>query len=258
MSLQNNALYGGRLYDSATYSSNEDPQTFSVPLSDSAALSELDVQDIGQALSDLSMMTEVWHVTENTHISDTVLTADSLSRSLATSLSDSDTMLDSIGKSVSKVFSEITTSMPALYGTRLYSSPLYSGDLTEVSIIIRDSLIVLATLVRTDSLSMADARYFNANRSAHDVMAIVDSRIVAREVKALRERLLIQSWVELRLCKADPWTSQSAQPVPAAAFPTYGQTLYDQSLYGSTVGITWTPPSSPDEAWTNDDTLNDH
>lgn len=80
MSVQTIILYGNRLYDVVTYSTNQDPQSFSATLSDTATLSDSEVQNGNKALSDSATLADVQIVTTGIKgLSDTSTLAEILS-----------------------------------------------------------------------------------------------------------------------------------------------------------------------------------
>jgi hypothetical protein len=95
VSILNLVLYGNRLYDQETYSINEDAQTFSVTLSDSVSLSDLDRAEAIKALSDSLLLTDSILRASTKRLSDSLTLSDSHSFIATEVLSDSISVTDS-------------------------------------------------------------------------------------------------------------------------------------------------------------------
>jgi hypothetical protein len=183
-----------------------------------------------------------------------MLTLSSMIKNLAHVLSDSATMSDSRAFTVTKILPP-TPSIPAsqaLFGTMLYSSPLYSTIPAFVygePISISDAVIkITATKILADSLSMADVKSLTTIRVLLESLLMLDLGILFTATKAANDFIILNEWLTITMEKAEIW---NFAPVVEPPSQLYGQSLFAKELYSSVPSSTWTNPSESSENFTN-------
>jgi hypothetical protein len=155
MSTQTLVLYGNRLYDQVTYSTNQDSQTLTANLSDSVPLSDSRLFDLAHGLADTLILSDI-AVTRSSikALLDTLILTDSHTFIDARMLADFLILSDLIVRIATKTTSDFiilnewlsitlikadiwtlaspepdleTVFAPPLYGKVLYSKTLYGG-----------------------------------------------------------------------------------------------------------------------------------
>lgn len=162
MSTQTEVLYGNRLYDQVTYSTNQDPQTFTATLSDSTSLSDARVIDtITQALSDLATLSDARIITSGTKVlTDTETLSDSIAKTLSHALSDSTSVTDStVVKTITKAISELIT-------------------LSEARIIVSGTKVLPDTVTLTESIAKILSHAFSDSTSLSDIRTITATKVI--------------------------------------------------------------------------------
>lgn len=250
MSTTTLVLNGNRRYGSVTYSENNDPQTLTANLSDSASMADVDTAKATKPLTDTETLSDVITKLVNKLLADTTTLTEARIIEAVKALSDSTTLsearafafvlpiadilseVDARVMTATKVLSDITTSTPNLYSKTLYGGHTYSSDFTAINIYMRDALVKEILRLFSESLSIAD------------------STVVVRQTKGFLDFILLQSWLRLDLHRADIWTVTPASPDVTIALTLYDNTLYGGSrLYAATPKVTWTGGSVDVTVW---------
>lgn len=256
MSIQTEVLYGNRLYGAVTYSNNNDPETLTANLGDTASMVDADTTSGAIPLSDTESLADtIIKLVEKT-LAESQTLSDSKIVEILQTLSDTFSMSDALGftafrrsdetmaladtilHTVNKALTEVTTSSQNLYAKTLYGAHTYSGDFTLINIYMRDKIIIQLQKGLSDILSLAD----------HTAL---------QQTKGFTDFILLQSWLRLDLQRANIWTVASASSPVHNILSLYAASLYGaQKLYAATPVTLWEKTGSPAENWGNEDGQN--
>ncbi len=271
MSIQTIVLFGNRLYDKTTYSTNQDPQSFSATLSDSMSMTDSEKQLAIKAIAEAITMAEAWITAGNKVLTDSATMTETLAKAL-------------IMHTLTDTFSATDTRVIA--ATKALSEALAVADAI---------IVASATKSLSDNFTLTEQRLLQAVKVLVDSVTVEDSTISVRQIKGLSEFILLNDWLEMRWKKAEVWQSTPAfgfrpshihnygpgvyygvdfyssnpsvnwllQTANSAAWqmntlevpvlPLYAQTLFGQKPYGATPAVGWTKPDNTGrQAWTNE------
>jgi len=134
-------------------------------------------------------------------------------------------------KTVEKVFSEITTSSPVLFGAKLFGAHTYSSDMIDPAIYMREKI------VHTIGKVVAEA------------ITVSDRNIAIHQTKGLLDSLVVQEWVEIQLHRVNIWASTPANEVISNILTVFGKSLYAEELYAATPTVSWDHQGSDKATW---------
>lgn len=270
MSVQNIVLYGAILYDPDTYSTNQDPQSFTATLTDTATLADLEIQNATKVAADAISMAEAWIASGKKVLADSAAMGETIAKSLAMA-----TLLESLG----------------LSDARVIASKKALADVIAVA----DTIVTLnATKAVTEAMTLTEQRLMAAVKILAESLTVSDAKIQLAQIKGLSDFALLKDWIELKLVRAGIWQSTPAfgfkpsnihlygpgvfygvdfyasnptvawlvstpaqttwemEPTVGAVLPLYGQTQYGPQPYSATPEASWTKPvSTARQAWTN-------
>lgn len=271
MSVQTIVLYGNRLYDAETYSTNQDPQSLSAILSDAMAMTDSEKQNAIKAIAEAITMAET-RIMSGTKV-----------------LTDSSTMIETLAKAL--IMHTLTDSV-SMSDTRVIAATKALAE----ALAVADTLIVTTgTKALTESLTMTEQRLIAAVKILVDSLTVADATVNILQDKGLSDFILLKDWLELRWQKANVWQItpaynfrpssihnygpgvyygvdfyssnpsvnwllQTASPATwqmtslvVVTPPLYAQTLYAGKPYGATPAVGWTKPvNAGQQAWTNE------
>ncbi len=248
MAIQTAVEYGNRLYSQPTYSSNQDPQTFLVSLSDTTSISESLADSINSILADLLTLVDAKVVSNKKVLSDTVTSADTLIASAAHPLADSVALSEARIISAVKVFADALASL--------------------------DALSIQANAALAETLFLTDAKLISAVKRLTDTLGVKDPLLTKLGKKVLTDFIVLNEWIAIKLQRGGIWTDSSpssaswaTSPLDPAVwaitsasekkdkvFPLYSLVLYGKVLYGTNQKVEWKANApSTISGWTNHD-----
>jgi len=227
MSNQTVVLYGNRLYDNITYSSNQDPQTFSASLSDSTSLTDARILDtITQLLADIQALIDTRLFSSQKILADTENLSENLIKLLNHSFSDSISLSDSEVLLNKKVLQDTISALESIITT-----------------------IGIKALLET--LTLTESRFFQTSRILLETLVLHELSITVHESTTLADFTILNEWLSLKLNRANIWTSKSASETVNAILEIYDKSLYDKPLYSGMAGIDWIIPNNDSATWIN-------
>lgn len=225
MSIQTEVLYGNRLYDKVTYSTNNDPESLSLSLSDSTS-----VTDSTTAESATKALAE------------TITFTESLITSGIKALSDSTTMTETFIKKLSHAFSDTTTLSDAMV--------IRAIKVLSDAFVVTDSLIIKSSIkALSDTVTLSEQRLFQLHSVLADSLSILDNTVVIRATKGLTDFIILNDWLSVILDKANIWATQSAQHNTGSENVLYDVPEYNQDLYSVNPVTTWRQGTEASALW---------
>lgn len=215
MALLTDVLYGNRLYSQETYSSNEDPESLSILLSDSTPMTESTVDSINQVLAD--------------------------------ALSSSDAL---ITLSIAALSDTITITEQDLFQIQAYLSDSINILDSRVAILRTKPITDFIILNEWISIVLAKANIW-ATQSAQSSTTTDE---VLYSIPEYDRNLYSSSPITLWQQGEEASVIWTAENSTAITLPLYSQVLYAKSLYGSMPTVVWKDESIPvGENFTNFD-----
>lgn len=214
MSLTTDVLYGNRLYGQPTYSENNDPQSLSLPLSDSTTTSDSIVDSATQIISDAMGLTEILATSGIKVLSDSSSLTDLLRTLAGFNLLEIETLSDSTVIRVIKTLSDL--------------------------FIVTDSLISVSALkMLSDSSTLSEQRLFQLHTTLAESLSILDNRIQISQTRSITDFIILNEWISIVLGKANIWATQGAQTNSSGKNVLYDVPEYSKDLYSADPTIQW-------------------
>lgn len=278
MSIQTDVLYGNRLYAGPTYSSNNDPESLSLSLSDTATLTETRVDSINQVLADAMSLTETIAKAVTRSLADSTTMTDSEANNATKTLSESVTTSDASIRTAIKALSESTTmsetKVTAGIKALADSSTLvesfvkvlmfarfdsvFMTDVTAIKVVkalsdafsITDSLVKISAIKSlSDATTMTEARLFRLHSVLADSLVMLENRTINGK-KGLTDFIILNEWISIVLAKANIWSTQSAQQPHTQDNTLYSVPEYNEDLYSAGPVTTWKQGTEASVVWT--------
>jgi hypothetical protein len=260
MAVQNVVLYGdpSRLFDTETYASNQDPESLTATLSDSASLSESRIEDIGQVLADLVSMAEARLLADGIK---PLTDASTLSETIAKVLdhafdAESLTMAETRTIQALKAIPQPPTAMaaPSAYAGVLFGAALYGPNVTdaysEVVLLLEHVIAFLAEKALTEGITLAETTILAAVMALTENLEIVDGAIGFLPIKGLSEFIRLNDWLEFRWKKAEVWDTTPAYNFRPSSIHNYGPGVYyGFDFYAANPSVNWLLQTADSATW---------
>lgn len=111
-----------------------------------------------------------------------------------------------------------------------------------------DSKTAVFGKVFSETQASVDAKTFNGTQHFTDSLLPADQNVAVRMNKGFSEFFILQEWIQIKLIRANVWSSPSATSVTQTL---YGRPLFGQRLFSATPGTIWTKDTTRQRNWTN-------